>query len=147
MSVLSIINSITRPKSVRQRIQNLPADEKKMKEKDGEWGLPSGVWVQTNESFSLTKTARGRPVSAHASPADIATVVGSTFEDRSPRGFSPEFLYSPLTGLPLGKPPSSEAAGWAPPFGNASIDAGGSCEARGLRRTQHSLRNIPFKHC
>jgi hypothetical protein len=116
-----------------------------MKEKDGEWALPSGVWVQTNESFSLTKTARGRSVSAHASPADIATVVGSTFEDQTPRKFyPPEFHYSPLTGKPLGKPPSNEAAGWAPPFGNASIDAGGSSDARGLRRTQHSLslRNI-----
>jgi hypothetical protein len=111
-----------------------------MKEQDGEWVLPSGVWAQTNEAFSLTKTACGRSVSARASAADVAAVLGSTFDDQAPRKFyPPEFQYSPSTGKPLGKPSSRGATGWSPPFGNASVDSGGYSEARGLRRTPHPL--------
>lgn len=116
-----------------------PRMREKMKEKDEEWELPSGVWALTNDAFSLTKTACGRPASAHASGADVAAVLGSTFDDQAPPKFyPPEFEFSPTTGKPLGKP-SPIPGGWAPPFGNASVDSGGYSDARGLRRTPHAL--------
>ncbi|MDQ0627096.1 hypothetical protein [Paraburkholderia graminis] len=114
--------------------------EKRMKEKDGEWLLPSGLWVQTGEAFALTQTARGRDVSAQMSDADIAALLGATFDDSTPTQFyPPEFTYSPSNGERLGIPSSYGASGWVPPFGNASIDADRPSEARGLRRTPHPL--------
>lgn len=111
-----------------------------MKEKDGEWLLPSGLWAQAGEAFALAGTARGRPVSAQVSGADIAALLGATFDDATPRQFyPPEFTHSPSSGKPLGKPSSHGAFGWAPPFGNAPVDADGPSEARGLRRTPHPL--------
>ncbi|MFM0211174.1 hypothetical protein PQQ96_27645 [Paraburkholderia sediminicola] len=111
-----------------------------MKEKDGEWALPSGSWQQTNEAFALAETARGRPVSAHVSAVDVAGFLGAAFDDaRPPRFYPPEFTHSPLTGKSLGAPPVSAAIGWAPPFGNAPMNTGSATDARGLRRTQRTL--------
>jgi len=111
-----------------------------MKEKDGEWSLPSGSWAQIDDAFALAGTARGRSVSAQVCAADIAVLLGATFDDATPRQFyPPEFTHSPLTGKPLGKPSSHGADGWAPPFGNAPVNAGGQSEARGLRRTPYPL--------
>ncbi|MGF6739730.1 hypothetical protein [Paraburkholderia atlantica] len=111
-----------------------------MKEKDGEWLLPSGLWAQTGEAFALAATARGRAVSGQISSADIAELLGATFDDSTPRQFyPPEFTHSPSNGKPLGIPSSHGAPGWIPPFGNASVNADGPSEARGLRRTPHPL--------
>jgi len=111
-----------------------------MKEKDGEWLLPSGTWAQSEEAFALVETACGRLVSAQASVLDIADLLGATFDDATPSQFyPPEFSCSPSTGELLGKPPAHATVGWAPPFGNAPMNAGGPSEARGLRRTHHAL--------
>ncbi|HKT99463.1 MAG TPA: hypothetical protein VJS30_23485 [Paraburkholderia sp.] len=111
-----------------------------MKEKEAQWLLPSGVWAQTEEAFVLTRTALDRPVSAQVGAADIAGLVGATFDDSTPpRFFPPEFSHSPSTGKSLRKPSSGLVCGWAPPSGNAPVDASGQTEIRGLRRTPHRL--------
>lgn len=111
-----------------------------MKEKDGEWLLPSGVWEQSDDAFVLTRTALGRPVSTLLASGDVAALLGATADDsRPPRHFPPEFSHSPITGKPLRAQAQSAVPGWAPPSGNDLVDASSQSEARGLRRTSHRL--------